>query len=111
MELFRSGSARAPGLNNSIVSLQFFVAGSHLFVVYISRLEQNAPVISEAFEHSSSCEAVSDGYFRSFLNEIHLYTLSAVDYAVKIRVNPQQTGVDLNVKHSMVRASFVPQNF
>ncbi|KAJ7207992.1 hypothetical protein GGX14DRAFT_521815 [Mycena pura] len=25
----------------------------------------------------------------------------AVDYAVKIRVNPQQTGVDLNVKHSM----------
>lgn len=27
---------------------------------------------------------------------------SAVDYAVKIRVNPQQTGIDLNVKHSMV---------
>jgi len=27
----------------------------------------------------------------------------AVDYAVKIRVNAQQTGVDLNVKHSMVR--------
>ncbi|KAJ7860498.1 hypothetical protein B0H13DRAFT_2073757 [Mycena leptocephala] len=26
----------------------------------------------------------------------------AVDYAVKIRVNPQQTGIDLNVKHSMV---------
>ncbi|KAK7048128.1 putative electron transfer flavoprotein subunit beta [Favolaschia claudopus] len=25
----------------------------------------------------------------------------SVDYAVKIRVNPQQTGVDLNVKHSM----------
>ncbi|RDB16017.1 Electron transfer flavoprotein subunit beta [Hypsizygus marmoreus] len=25
----------------------------------------------------------------------------AVDYAVKIRVNPQQTGFDLNVKHSM----------
>ncbi|KAF4568112.1 hypothetical protein EYR40_010493 [Pleurotus pulmonarius] len=25
----------------------------------------------------------------------------AVDYAVKIRVNPQQTGVDTNVKHSM----------
>ncbi|KAJ3749804.1 hypothetical protein EV361DRAFT_24077 [Lentinula raphanica] len=25
----------------------------------------------------------------------------AVDYAVKIRVNPQQTGVDMNVKHSM----------
>ncbi|KAH7923824.1 electron transfer flavoprotein, beta subunit [Leucogyrophana mollusca] len=25
----------------------------------------------------------------------------AVDYAVKIRVNPQQTGIDLNVKHSM----------
>ncbi|TDL22096.1 electron transfer flavo protein beta subunit [Rickenella mellea] len=24
-----------------------------------------------------------------------------VDYAVKIRVNPQQTGIDLNVKHSM----------
>ena len=32
---------------------------------------------------------------------------SAVDYAVKIRVNPQQTGVDLNVKHSMVRSSFL----
>lgn len=29
--------------------------------------------------------------------------LSAVDYAVKIRVNPQQTGIDTNVKHSMVR--------
>lgn len=28
-----------------------------------------------------------------------------VDYAVKIRVNPQQTGVDLNVKHSMVSLS------
>ena len=26
----------------------------------------------------------------------------AVDYAVKIRVNPQQTGIDVNVKHSMV---------
>lgn len=26
-----------------------------------------------------------------------------VDYAVKIRVNPQQTGIDTNVKHSMVR--------
>jgi hypothetical protein len=26
-----------------------------------------------------------------------------VDYAVKIRVNAEQTGVDLNVKHSMVR--------
>ncbi|KIK90710.1 hypothetical protein PAXRUDRAFT_831470 [Paxillus rubicundulus Ve08.2h10] len=25
----------------------------------------------------------------------------AVDYAVKIRVNPDQTGIDLNVKHSM----------
>ncbi|EGN98145.1 hypothetical protein SERLA73DRAFT_183034 [Serpula lacrymans var. lacrymans S7.3] len=25
----------------------------------------------------------------------------AVDYSVKIRVNPQQTGIDLNVKHSM----------
>ncbi|KAF8892775.1 electron transfer flavoprotein beta subunit [Gymnopilus junonius] len=25
----------------------------------------------------------------------------AVDYAVKIRVNPQQTGIDANVKHSM----------
>ncbi|KAG1869009.1 hypothetical protein DFJ58DRAFT_766609 [Suillus subalutaceus] len=25
----------------------------------------------------------------------------AVDYAVKIRVNPEQTGIDLNVKHSM----------
>ena len=25
-----------------------------------------------------------------------------VDYAVKIRVNPQQTGIDTNVKHSMV---------
>jgi len=25
----------------------------------------------------------------------------AVDYAVKIRVNPQQTGIDVNVKHSM----------
>ncbi|KAJ7119662.1 hypothetical protein C8R44DRAFT_788658 [Mycena epipterygia] len=25
----------------------------------------------------------------------------SVDYAVKIRVNPQQTGIDLNVKHSM----------
>jgi electron transfer flavoprotein beta subunit len=25
-----------------------------------------------------------------------------IDYAVKIRVNPQQTGVDTNVKHSMV---------
>ncbi|KAF5360882.1 hypothetical protein D9756_004531 [Leucocoprinus leucothites] len=25
----------------------------------------------------------------------------AVDYAVKIRVNPQQTGIDTNVKHSM----------
>ncbi|KAG6336869.1 hypothetical protein ID866_2227 [Astraeus odoratus] len=25
----------------------------------------------------------------------------AVDFAVKIRVNPQQTGIDLNVKHSM----------
>ncbi|KAF7293205.1 putative electron transfer flavoprotein subunit beta [Mycena chlorophos] len=29
----------------------------------------------------------------------------AVDYAVKIRVNPQQTGVDLNVKHSMDNSS------
>lgn len=26
-----------------------------------------------------------------------------IDYAVKIRVNPDQKGVDLNVKHSMVR--------
>ena len=26
-----------------------------------------------------------------------------VDFAVKIRVNPQQTGIDTNVKHSMVR--------
>ena len=25
-----------------------------------------------------------------------------VDFAVKIRVNPQQTGIDTNVKHSMV---------
>ena len=31
------------------------------------------------------------------------YVCSAVDYAVKIRVNPQQTGIDTNVKHSMVR--------
>ena len=30
---------------------------------------------------------------------------SAVDYSVKIRVNPQQTGIDTNVKHSMVGAS------
>lgn len=28
-----------------------------------------------------------------------------VDFAVKIRVNPQQTGIDTNVKHSMVRQS------
>jgi electron transfer flavoprotein beta subunit len=31
---------------------------------------------------------------------------SAVDYAVKIRVNPQQTGIDTNVKHSMVKCPF-----
>jgi hypothetical protein len=37
-----------------------------------------------------------------------------VDFAVKIRVNPQQTGIDTNVKHSMVRpssASFVSSYF
>jgi len=28
--------------------------------------------------------------------------VSAVDYAVKIRVNPHQTGIDTDVKHSMV---------
>jgi hypothetical protein len=27
----------------------------------------------------------------------------AVDFAVKIRVNPKQTGIDTNVKHSIVR--------
>lgn len=36
----------------------------------------------------------------------HTITRRAVDYAVKIRVNPQQTGIDLNVKHSMVRVKF-----
>ena len=30
-------------------------------------------------------------------------TTRCVDYAVKIRVNAQQTGIDTNVKHSMVR--------
>ena len=32
---------------------------------------------------------------------------SAVDYAVKIRVNPQKTGIDTNVKHSMVFLFFL----
>jgi hypothetical protein len=32
-----------------------------------------------------------------------LTTYRCVDYAVKIRVNAQQTGIDTNVKHSMVR--------
>lgn len=32
---------------------------------------------------------------------------SAVDYAVKIRVNPQKTGIDTKVKHSMVKRYFV----
>lgn len=34
---------------------------------------------------------------------------SAVDYAVKIRVNPEQTGIDLNVKHSMVCTTSRPR--
>ena len=29
-----------------------------------------------------------------------------MDYSVKIRVNPQQTGIDTNVKHSMVRHAY-----
>jgi hypothetical protein len=31
----------------------------------------------------------------------YAFTLRCVDFAVKIRVNPTQTGVDTNVKHSM----------
>lgn len=54
-----------------------------------------------------------------YLLSSHLkLTHSAVDYSVKIRVNPQQTGIDTNVKHSMVRAfrslccwDFWPSNF
>ena len=34
-------------------------------------------------------------------NDLSFYR--CVDFAVKIRVNPQQTGIDTNVKHSMVR--------
>ena len=37
--------------------------------------------------------------------------LRTIDYAVKIRVNPDQKGVDLNVKHSMVRARSVTRHF
>jgi len=38
-----------------------------------------------------------------YMSALCWYSLvSAVDYAVKIRVNPQQTGIDTNVKHSMV---------
>ena len=37
------------------------------------------------------------------LTEGPLSFCRCVDFAVKIRVNPQQTGIDTNVKHSMVR--------
>ena len=38
-------------------------------------------------------------------------TYRSVDFAVKIRVNPEQTGIDLNVKHSMVRHSSASTRF
>ena len=34
-----------------------------------------------------------------------------VDYAVKVRVNPDQTGIDLGVKHSMVSRAHVDAHF
>lgn len=68
----------------------------------LSALSHHAAIICATAEHSRSNKAVlSDSpnwLFREFILD-----LRTVDYAVKIRVNPQQTGVDLNVKHSMVR--------
>lgn len=51
-------------------------------------------------EHPSPCKAVWSRLSSCGLSAEKMP--SAVDYAVKIRVNPQQTGIDLNVKHSMV---------
>ena len=36
-------------------------------------------------------------------------TVRTIDYSVKIRVNPDQKGVDLNVKHSIVRLKIVSE--
>lgn len=52
-------------------------------------------------EHPGACETVC---IPSKSSTELTTTHRAVDYAVKIRVNPQQTGIDLNVKHSMVLA-------
>lgn len=42
--------------------------------------------------------------FPTVLSKFSLWkSCRCVDYAVKIRVNPSHTGVDTNVKHSMVR--------
>ena len=61
------------------------------------------------FEHLGTCEAVM--YFRKTWWNPAVAHLDdrTIDYAVKIRVNPDQKGVDLNVKHSM--ASYYPSTW
>lgn len=57
-------------------------------------------------QHSCPSETVTHALTRIYSSTAHPdFIPSAVDYAVKIRVNPEQTGIDLNVKHSMARAS------
>ena len=60
-------------------------------------------------QHSCPCEAV--GAVCKFVERRGFKErwCRTVDYAVKIRVNPDQKGVDLNVKHSMVRVHRYPQ--
>ena len=60
-------------------------------------------------QHSCPCQAV--GAVRKLVERRGFKErwCRTVDYAVKIRVNPDQKGVDLNVKHSMVRVHRYPQ--
>ena len=56
-------------------------------------------------QHSRADQKVCPHQNVACWDEDELTGIRCIDYTVKIRVNPQQTGVDTNVKHSMVRSS------
>jgi hypothetical protein len=82
------------------VARERFRISAHLTFVTAA---YNAALCCQFVEYLSPREAVCIVLYDSPLKPLANIPERAVDYAVKIRVNPQQMGIDLNVKHSMVR--------
>lgn len=79
--------------------------------LHVIRTFLYAAIVSKPIAYPCTCKTVGFLSTTSRFKLLYCTLCRCVDYAVKIRVNPSGTGIDTNVKHSMVSVEHLSQIF